>query len=82
MLIVIGAVGMTGHMCLVWALTQAPASVLAPFNYLGLVWAVVFGMVFFAEMPDALMLLGSAGIVGAGLYVWHRERMRGAAKDA
>ena len=76
LLIVIGGFGFLGHLCLVWALSQAPASVLAPFNYSQLVWSILLGWLVFAELPDRLTLLGAAVIVGAGLYVWHRERIR------
>ena len=72
----IGLIGFAGHLCLVWALGQAPASVLAPFNYTQLLWSILIGYVFFAELPDAPTMLGAGVIVGAGLYVWHRERVR------
>ncbi|MGF1447467.1 MAG: DMT family transporter [Pikeienuella sp.] len=72
----IGAIGFLGHLCLVWALAQAPASVLAPFNYSQLVWSILIGWLVFGEFLDGLTLLGAAVIVGAGIYVWHRERMR------
>ncbi len=72
----IGGIGFAGHLCLVWALGQAPASVLAPFNYSQLIWSVLIGWIVFAELPDAATALGAAVIVGAGLYVWHRERVR------
>jgi len=65
-----------GHLALVYGMSQAPASILAPFNYTALIWAMIFGFVFFAELPDALTLAGAAIIVSAGLYVWHRERVR------
>jgi len=76
LLAVIGLVGFVGHLALVWALGQAPASQLAPFNYAGIVWAIVFGLVLFGETPQATTLAGAGVIVGAGLYVWHRERVR------
>jgi drug/metabolite transporter (DMT)-like permease len=73
---VIGVIAGFGHLSLVYGLSQAPASMLAPFNYTALVWATLFGFVFFAELPDPMTLAGAAIIVGAGLYVWHRERVR------
>ena len=51
---------------------------LAPYAYAGLVFATIWGIVFFAEIPDRLTLLGATVIVGAGLYVWHRERRKSA----
>lgn len=71
--------GMSGHFCLVYALGQAPASVLAPFNYAGFVWAALLGFLVFAETPAPLTALGAAIIVSAGIYVWHRERVRAGA---
>ena len=39
-----------------------------------LIFAIIIGMVVFGERPDALMLLGSAVIIGSGLYTLSRER--------
>jgi drug/metabolite transporter (DMT)-like permease len=76
MMATIGVIGGCGHLSLVYGLSQAPASMLAPFNYTALVWAMLFGFLFFAELPDPMTLAGAAIIVSAGLYVWHRERVR------
>jgi drug/metabolite transporter (DMT)-like permease len=73
-----GWIGFLGHVCLLYALTQAPASTLAPYNYAGFVWAVMIGFVVFAEVPDALTFVGAGIILAAGIYVWHRERVRAA----
>ncbi|MEM0923321.1 MAG: DMT family transporter [Pseudomonadota bacterium] len=70
-----GWIGFVGHLCLVYALGQAPASALAPFNYAGFVWATLLGFIWFAELPDGVTFLGAGIIVAAGLYVWHRERV-------
>ena len=75
-MLMMGVLAGLGHLALVYGMGQASASVLAPTNYTALIWAIIFGFVFFAELPDALTLLGAAIIVGAGLYVWHRERVR------
>ena len=76
MMAAMGAIAGCGHLALVYGMSQAPASLLAPFNYTALVWATLFGYLFFAELPDPLTVLGAAVVVGAGLYVWHRERAR------
>ncbi|MEO0623425.1 MAG: DMT family transporter [Pseudomonadota bacterium] len=76
LLCLIGCIGFVGHLCLVWALAQAPASVLAPFNYSQLVWSALIGYLVFAEVPDQYTIFGALVIVCAGLYVWHRERVR------
>lgn len=75
-LLIFGWIGCLGHIALVWALNQAPASQLAPYNYANFLWALVFGLLVFGEIPDAMTFFGTALILGAGLYVWHRERLR------
>ena len=52
----------------------APASVLAPIQYLEIVGATVLGYLIFNDLPDALTFLGIALIVSSGLYVFLRER--------
>ncbi|MGF1553853.1 MAG: DMT family transporter [Paracoccaceae bacterium] len=75
-MVLVGVAGLVGHAVFVWAMAQAPASTLAPFNYLSLVWAMLSGLVIFGEVPDLATVAGAGVIVGAGLYVWHRERRR------
>ena len=70
-----GWIGYLGHLALVYALSQAPASTLAPYNYCGFLWAILLGLVVFAELPDGPTLTGAAIILGAGIYVWHHERV-------
>lgn len=63
-----------------WAITQAmrlgEVSVITPFRYARLVCAMAIGMVIFGERPDLLTYLGSALIIGSGLYTFARERLR------
>lgn len=63
-----------------WAITQAmrrgEVSVVTPFRYSRLVYAMVIGMVVFGERPDLWTLAGSALIIGSGLYSFARERLR------
>ncbi|HTK01292.1 MAG TPA: DMT family transporter [Bordetella sp.] len=54
----------------------APASVVAPFDYTGLLWAALLGWVFWRETPDAVTFIGAAIIVAAGLTIILRETMR------
>jgi drug/metabolite transporter (DMT)-like permease len=56
------------------AFSAAPASLLAPFGYLQLVWAVLIGFVWFGDFPDIWTFAGAAIIVVSGLYVLYRER--------
>lgn len=54
----------------------APASVIAPFDYTGLIWATLFGWLFWNELPDAWAYCGAALIAGSGIYIALRESSR------
>lgn len=69
----VGLLGTMGQLLLIRALSMAPASLLAPFTYVALIFSTVWGIVFFANFPDGPVYVGALVIVGAGLYVWHRE---------
>ena len=64
----------TGHYTLIKAMSLTEASDLAPMNYLALVSALLWGFLFFAEIPAASTLAGAAIIVLSGLYLWRRAR--------
>jgi drug/metabolite transporter (DMT)-like permease len=72
-----GALGGLGHLILIRALTIAPASLLAPFLYTQIAWALVLGYLVFGDVPDVWMLTGGAVIVASGLYVFYREGVLG-----
>jgi drug/metabolite transporter (DMT)-like permease len=66
-MILMGVSGGIGQFLLIYAFKIVPASTLAPLNYFQLVLAVLFGELFFAQMPSLLSLTGMALIVAAGL---------------
>lgn len=70
----LGFAGTIGHLLLIKALEAVPASVLQPFNYLMLVWAMVSGYIVFGNFPDLWTITGAAVIVASGLYIIYRER--------
>jgi drug/metabolite transporter (DMT)-like permease len=74
-----GALGATGHLILIRALTITPASLLSPFIYSQIVWALGIGYLWFGDVPSAWMLIGCAVIVASGLYVFYREAVLGKA---
>ena len=76
LLIAIALFGALGQGMLIVAMRLAPASLLAPFLYLQLVWASAFGYVFFDDVPQSPTILGGAIIVLAGLFVHWREQRR------
>jgi len=69
-----GIIGACGHILLIVALGYAQASVLAPFSYLGVLFGAFWGLVIFAEIPSITTWIGAFVIIGAGLYVWQREK--------
>ena len=75
----VGAVSMSCFVCITRALTLAPASLLAPFQYASIVWAALAGYLVWGDVPGPSVVWGSAVIVASGLAVFARERMRGAA---
>lgn len=76
MVVAIMATTCAGHGLMVFALSMAPASVVQPFNYFSLPWAIVLSAVVFGHWIDPISLLGAAIIVAAGLVVMARERMK------
>lgn len=74
LLVVLGTIAAYGHLIVVKAFQRAPASLLAPFQYLEIVSAAVLGFLVFAEFPDASKLLGIAIIIASGLFIVWRER--------
>ena len=73
LMVVIAGFGTLSQLLLIRALSIGEASMLAPFAYTGLIFATVWGVVFFDEYPDGMTILGAAVIVAAGVYVWYRE---------
>ena len=74
--ILIGVASTAGQWIVVLAFRYADASVLAPFSYTQLLWVSILGFMIFGEVPDVWTVVGTAFIVGSGLYTAHRERVR------
>jgi drug/metabolite transporter (DMT)-like permease len=79
LLLLLGLMASLAHFLVIKALELAPASVLQPFGYTLMLWAVVMGYLVFDHIPDALTLAGAAIVVASGLYALYRES---AAHDA
>ncbi|HWV41394.1 DMT family transporter [Pseudorhodoplanes sp.] len=76
-LIATGLIGGLSHIFLTESYRNAPQSIVAPFNYTTMLWALVIGYVFFGEVPLPLVLVGASIIAVAGLIVVFRERQLG-----
>ena len=72
----LGVMAAVGHYFLTIAYSQAPAAVVAPFNYVQLLGAAVLGFLVFGDIPDFWTWAGAAVIVCSGLYLGHVERQR------
>lgn len=69
-----GLISVTALFCVNRSLKLAPASVVVPYQYSMIVWAVIFGFVVFGDVPSIATLVGAAIIIGAGFYIFLRER--------
>jgi drug/metabolite transporter (DMT)-like permease len=70
----LGLLGVASHFCLIRAFAAAPANIVAPFGYTALIWAILFSLLIFGEIPSPRTLFGAALIVGAGLFIFLRRR--------
>lgn len=77
LVILLGALATLGHFLFTAAYRHAPASLLAPVNYLHLVWAAVLGWLVFDHAPDAISTAGMALVVLAGAGVALRAHLSG-----
>jgi drug/metabolite transporter (DMT)-like permease len=71
-----GIMAGTGHYFLTIAYSQAPASVVTPFNYTQLIGSTILGYAVFGDFPDFWTWIGAAVIIASGLYIGYRERVR------
>ena len=69
LLLSLGVTGGVGHFLFTTAFRHAPVSLLAPVNYLQLVWAGLLGWLVFGHLPDGLTLAGMAVVTAAGVAV-------------
>ena len=76
----IGAIAAAADLAMLAALRRAPASTLAPFQYSQILWAMLAGLLVFAEFPDRFALAGAAVIVAGGLLLWRASRPEAAAR--
>jgi drug/metabolite transporter (DMT)-like permease len=75
-LVTLGLLGGVAQVLSTRAWRLAPAAVLAPFDYTSIVLAVLFGYFWFREEPSWTVWFGLPLVIGSGLYILHRERVR------
>lgn len=76
-LVTLGLLGGMAQILMTDSFRHAPASVLAPFAYTSMIWAVGIGYFWFGEVPAMIVLAGAAIVIGAGLFVIWREQKLG-----
>ena len=69
-----GLIGGFGQIALTYCYRYAEPSLLAPFDYTSMVWAMILGLFVFGEIPEPMVLVGSAVVIAAGLVIVWRER--------
>ncbi len=74
LMLFLGINGAAGFYCLSKAYCLSEASAIAPFEYTYIIWAIVFGIVFWNEVPGATTILGVLVLITSSLYIWYRER--------
>ena len=77
LLVGIGAVSALAQLLMTEAYRRAETTLLAPFEYSGLVWTALLGILIWSEWPDGWDLIGFAVLVAAGLFIWWREARLG-----
>ena len=73
LLMALGVVGVVSHLAVTRSLALAPAPVVVPWQYAMILWGILFGWIFFAEVPTPAMLAGVAVIIGAGIWLTRLE---------
>ena len=73
-LLTLGLSGTFGQIMLTAAFRRASVAVVAPYDYTHMIWAVLFGWMFWGDLPGARTWTGAAIIVGSGLFILLREQ--------
>ena len=77
-----GCISVSALFCVNRSLKLAPASVVVPYQYSMIVWAVMFGIIVFGDLPSWNTIVGATIIIGAGLYIFLREHKLGREETA
>jgi drug/metabolite transporter (DMT)-like permease len=78
---VAGCISVCALLCGNRSLKLAPASVVVPYQYSMIIWAVMFGYVVFGDVPSIATIVGAVVIIGAGFYIFLRERDLGRGQE-
>ncbi len=73
LMVATGLVGGAAQLCLTEAYSRANVAIVAPFEYSAMLWAVIFGFFFFAELPGVEVWMGAPIVIASGIYIAFRE---------
>ena len=73
MMALVGVFSVIAQHLIILAYRAAPAGVVAPSQYSQIIWATIFGMIFFGERPDVWVAVGASVIIASGVFVVWRE---------
>lgn len=74
LLLLMGVFGGLGHYLLILGHREAPAPILAPFTYSGIIWMVGLGYLIFGDIPTGWTIFGAGIVICSGLYLLYREQ--------
>jgi drug/metabolite transporter (DMT)-like permease len=78
----LGIVALFAHACVNRSLKLAPASIVVPYQYTLILWAMVLGYLVFDDVPSLFLIAGAAIIVAASIFIFLRERKLATGNDA
>jgi len=80
LLVVIGLIGGCGQLLITSAFRNAPAAVIAPFDYVSMLYVSLIGYFVWGDVPDRALLIGAVIVIASGLYILRRETRRAASE--
>lgn len=75
-LVTCGLFGGTGQLLMTYSYKYGEPSLLAPFDYISMIWAMALGWFVFGEMPESTVLAGAGVVIVSGLFIFWREHRK------
>jgi len=76
-LVTCGLLGGIGQLVMTYSYRYGEPSLLAPFDYISMIWAMILGWFVFAEMPVAMVMAGAGVVIASGMFIaWREHRLQ------